>query len=437
MTDKRQAPGLAARQTAVNWLAHCLRQRVPLDEVIQDPDMGTELLAPRDRNFARHIVLTTLRRLTQIDQVLDRFLSRGIPRKSGKLREILQTGTAQLLFMNMPAHAVVDCAIRLARKDRNARHLKNLANAVLRNIDRERDDLIELVSDGTTNTPDWLWQSWVLAYGADTAKAIALAHLDHAPLDLTVKQNPAEWAKRLEGIVLPTGSVRLMKSGPVPDLSGFDEGEWWVQDAAAAIPAQLFDKLKGKDIVDMCAAPGGKTAQLAHAGANVTAVDISDSRLNRLRDNLARLQLRAQLIKSNALHWQPGETFDAVLLDAPCSSTGTIRRHPDVQRLKKPDSISSLMPLQADLLKKAYSLLNPGGQLVYCVCSLQKEEGENQINAFLDTHSDMQRSPAKLHHLGLPDSAATEHGDLRLRPDLFAQHGGMDGFFISVLNRNI
>lgn len=433
MKDASLKPGLAARQTAVHWLAQCLQKNSPLDELMRDSTAAA--LAPRDRNLARLIFLTTLRRLPQIDHILCQFMNRGFPRKAGDLREILQTAVAQLLFLDMPPHAVVDCAIRLARKDRNARHLKNLANGVLRNVDREGRQLISEDDAGQLNTPDWLWNSWSAAFGQEAAKAIANMHLQPAPLDLTVKQDPQGWAEKLGGQVLPTGSVRIAKAGIIPELTGFDDGQWWVQDAAAAIPVRLFDELKGKQVVDLCAAPGGKTAQLIVAGATVTALDISPERLDRVKDNLARLKLEAELVAIDALKWSTGDQFDAVLLDAPCSSTGTIRRHPDVQRLKQPQIIKTLQPFQERLLDKAYNLLKPGGQLVYCVCSLQAEEGEGRINAFLAAHPDMKRKPAAQQKLGLPPSALTAAGDVQLRPDMFAELGGMDGFFVSVLNR--
>lgn len=434
MNKTKPAPGLAARQTAIHWLKLCLRQHIPLDEVVQDG--ATAELDARDRNLARLIVLTSLRRKGEIEAILAKFLERGLPRKSGLLREILHTSVTQLVFLGMPAHAVVDCAIRMARKDRNARHLKNLANGVLRNVARAGGGLADPASAGQVNTPQWLWETWVEAYGAGTAKAIAEMHLAPAPLDLTVKSAPEDWAAKLSGTALPSGTVRLGKAGAIPDLPGFTEGEWWVQDMAAAIPAKLFGDLRGRKVLDMCAAPGGKTAQLALAGGEVTALDISGARLARVQENLDRLRLDAELIEVDANNWDTRRTFDAVLLDAPCSSTGTIRRHPDVQWLKQPEHVTALVSVQNQLLRKARSLLKPGGRLVYCVCSLQRPEGEQQIEQFLQDHPDMLREAVEPCKVGLPEEAANPQGDLRLRPDLLAGQGGMDGFFISVLNRS-
>ena len=436
MKNGLNTPGLAARAVAISWLRQCLRGQRPLDEVLHEPLPGPPLAA-RDRNLARLIVLTTLRRLTEIDGILAELMSRGMPRKSGDLREILQTAAAQLLFLDMPPHAVVDCAIKLARKDRNARHLKNLANAVLRNIARQGKELKAGAEAGRLNSPDWLWQSWVASYGEAGARAIAEAHLQPAPLDLSVKEDAPGWADRLGGALLPTGSVRLARAGAIPDLPGFAEGEWWVQDAAAAIPVRLFEDLSGKHALDLCAAPGGKSAQMAQAGAQVTALDISRRRLGRLAENMDRLHLNADMVAADALEWQSDTRFDAVLLDAPCSSTGTIRRHPDVQRLKTPDMIETLVPVQTSLLEKAYHRLKPGGELVYCVCSLQPEEGAERIAAFLQDHADMARKPIDCAALGLPPEALTRNGDLQLRPDMFAEQGGIDGFFISVMNRQV
>jgi 16S rRNA (cytosine967-C5)-methyltransferase len=280
---------------------------------------------------------------------------------------------------------------------------------------------------------------WVANYGEATAKQMAHA-LGHEPsLDITVKSNAAEWASRLHGEVLPTGTVRTLLHGSVAMLPGFSEGQWWVQDAAAAIPALLFGDVTGKRIADLCAAPGGKTAQLAQAGARVVAVDRSPSRMARLRDNLVRLELPADTVVADAAEWQGGEPggFDGVLLDAPCTSTGTIRRHPDIAWLRQEADIPALVDLQRRLLQKAAGLLKLGGLLIYCTCSLEPEEGEQAIAAVLATEPSLKRQPIEAHEVADLSEVVTAEGDLRTLPchlpHADPRLGGLDGFYVARL----
>jgi len=445
MTDKaihssrqsQNSSGLEARRAAIHLLHDVLAGRQPLSEALAASYVQGDLkrLPDRDGALARLIVITCLRRLPQINAVLKTFLKKKLPRKSGLCREILTITTAQLLFLDVSPHAAVNLGVALAAKDRHARHLKALVNAVLRRVAEQGPAIAADQDAPRINTPDWLWQSWAQDYGEDTAREISALHLQEAPVDISPVKDPEIWAEKLDGKLVMGNSVRLKKPGRIPALSGFKEGGWWVQDAAAAIPARLLGDVNGQHVADLCAAPGGKTAQLIAAGARVTAVDLSARRMDRLKENLARLHMEAELVVDDVLSWEPVELFDAVLLDAPCSSTGTIRRHPDVQRLKTRQSLQSLIPLQDKLLHRAAHLLKPGGKLVYCVCSLQQDEGEARIDAFLAANRQIKRKPVTEQLLPFAKSAITKTGDVRLLPALLADQGGIDGFFAAVLEK--
>ncbi|MGE0563014.1 MAG: RsmB/NOP family class I SAM-dependent RNA methyltransferase, partial [Pseudolabrys sp.] len=376
-----EVPGLAARRIAVDILDGVLRRRIALDEQLsgKSAHAGLQGLADRDRALMRRLVTTALRRLGTLRHLVGGFLERGFPADAPRVEFILLIGAAQILWLDVPDHAAVDLSVRLAQADRRAGRYAGLVNAVLRRITRSHDTV---EAENERDTPDWLMERWTRSYGAVTARDIARANGREPSLDITVKSDAAQWAERLHGRVLPTGSVRTLAQGDVTLLPGFHEGAWWVQDAAAALPARLFGDLGGKSIADLCAAPGGKTAQLATMGANVTAVDRSPARIARLRDNLKRLSLPAETAVADIAEWSAGP-FDAVLLDAPCSSTGTIRRHPDVPWLKSEADIAALLPAHSRLLDRAVELTKPGGTLIYCVCSLEPEEGVDQIAALL------------------------------------------------------
>jgi len=317
-------------------------------------------------------------------------------------------------------------------------HLKGLANAVLRRVAAEGVALLGDRDPARLNTPAWLWDSWTASYGEAATRAIAAAHLNEAPLDLTPRSDALFWAGQLDAELLPSGTLRRASGGIVSELPGFAEGAWWVQDAAAALPARLLGDVRGKTVADLCAAPGGKTAQLAQAGAHVVAVDRTDARLVRLRQNLARLKLTAETVVADATQWQGGP-FDAVLLDAPCSSTGTIRRHPDIPWLKREDDIATLTTLQRSLLARAVELVKPGGPLVYCTCSLEPEECEAIVTDLLTRDSRLRRCPVTGADVGGRDEFLTANGDLRTLPchlpDATPQLGGMDGFYAARLER--
>ncbi len=399
-----------------------------------------DLNSQQDRGLARAIVTTALRRKGQIDEVLQHFLAKPLPSKSGNASTILEVAVVQLLFMRIPAHAAIDLAVRLACSDRNARHFSGLVNAVLRKIAMAGDDLLQSQNAARLNTPDWLMQRWCETYGDDVALRIGDAHLVEPPLDLSVKiQSDAErWAAVLAGSLLPNGTIRLQeRSGRIEDLPGYDEGAWWIQDAAAALPTHLLGNVAGKHVLDLCAAPGGKTAQLAAGGARVTAVDISPQRLERLSQNLARLDLAAELICEDAARFVAQTPYDAVLADVPCSATGTIRRHPDLALLKTRDQAMALQETQADILRNAVSAVRKGGQIVYATCSLEPEEGAQQIESLLAGSLPVSRYAVTGKDVFGLDHLISEQGDLRSLPcHHIGNSEGMDGFYASRLVKN-
>jgi 16S rRNA (cytosine967-C5)-methyltransferase len=330
--------------------------------------------------------------------------------------------------------------VRLVQSDRRAAKYAGLVNAVLRRCAREGHPLIDEVKSQTLDVPPWLLARWIAHYGEAVARDIAVAIGQEPSLDLTVKSDAEQWATRLHGEVLPTGSVRTLLQGSVTMLPGFTEGHWWVQDAAAALPARLFGDVTGKTIIDLCAAPGGKTAQIAQAGARVTAIDRSPSRMARLRDNLARLTLEAETAVADAADWlgqHSNADFDGILIDAPCTSTGTIRRHPDVGWLRQESDIIALAAQQQRLLQKAVAVLKPGGMLVYCTCSLEPEEGEQAIAALLIAESAMHRVPIEASEVAGLTEILTAEGDLRTLPCHLPHSdprlGGLDGFYAARL----
>jgi 16S rRNA (cytosine967-C5)-methyltransferase len=435
-----EVPGLAARRIAVDILDGVLRKRIPLDEQLSGKGVhpGLAGLADRDRALMRRLTATVLRRIGTLRHLLGKFLDKGFPADAPRSEIILLVGAAQILWLEVPDHAAVDLSVRLAQADRRAARYAGLINAVLRRVAQDRT--AALPPRVTRDTPEWLVKRWTKRYGAETARAIAEANGHEPALDLTVKQDAESWAERLRGRVLPTGTVRTIVHGAISLLPGFTEGAWWVQDTAASLPARLLGDVRDKSVADLCAAPGGKTAQLAFAGARVTAVDRSATRLGRLRENLTRLSLQAHIVAADALEWQPEpQHFDAVLLDAPCSSTGTIRRHPDVPWLKSEADIAVLVSLQQRLLDRAVDLLKPGATLVYCVCSLEPEEAEDQIAALLARDARVARAPVAAQEISGHAEFLTAEGDLRTLPpqlpDADSRWAGLDGFYAARLIR--
>jgi len=423
-------PGLPARQAAARLLSDVIDRAQPLDARIEAEDSPLAGLPPADRALARAIVATALRRRGQIAAILGALIERPLPKRAGALPRILETAAAQILFMEIPDHAAVSLALEMAEADAKARHFKPLANGVLRTLIRRREELLAAHGAPELNVPDWLWRRWRAAYGEDAA-AIAAAHLAEPPLDISVKRDADDWAERLGGVVLPTGTIRCRGKGRVEELAGYAEGAWWIQDAAAALPARLLGDVAGKSVLDLCAAPGGKTAELAAAGAKVTAVDISASRMRRLEGNLARLGLAAECVVADASAYAPGRQFDAVLVDAPCTATGTIRRHPDIPWLKRETDIAALAALQRRIFRNAVRLAAPGGTIVFATCSLEPEEGEAQAEWALAGLSLAARPVVAGETPGLR-ADWLRGGFLRTLPNHQPDpgvSGGMDGFF--------
>lgn len=438
MSDDTQS-GLIARVAAARLLDAVLTQKRAFDEAFA-AEAATGPLAeaePRDRGFARAIAGTALRHLGEIDFVLGQMMEKPLPARAAMTSAILRGSTAEMLFMGVAPHAAVGMGVETAAQDEDAQHYKSLVNAVLRRVSREGKDALAKADGARINTPTWVWMSWVEAYGEEDARAIAKAHMSEPPLDLSFKPgiDRDAWAARLGGTWLPTGTLRLPAGGRIEALEGFDEGVWWVQDAAAALPVKLLRLTEGEEVLDLCAAPGGKTAECAALGAKVTALDRSAPRLKRLSENMARLKLNADVVVSDAAAFKPNRTWGKILLDAPCTATGTARRHPDVLHLKRPGDRDKLALLQTRLLAHAASLLAPGGTLVYCTCSLEAEEGPNQIEAFLAHHADFARVPVTSDELGGLSDLITDAGDMRSLPCDLADQGGMDGFFAARLTR--
>jgi 16S rRNA (cytosine967-C5)-methyltransferase len=425
-------PGLAVRMAATKILSAVVDKKTSLDGMM-DAEHGNptyRALSVADRALVRAIVNSALRHLPRIEAAISMLLDGPLPQGARSLHHVLVVGAAQMLYLDVPDHSAVDLAVEQAHRDpRNKRFVK-LVNAILRRLGREKDAIMQAIADVPV-LPDWFYARLVDAYGAEAASRIAAAQLTPSAIDLTVKSDPEAWAEKLGGQVLPNGSVRLGSfEGQVSALEGFAEGEWWVQDLAASLPVRLMGDIKGKSVADLCAAPGGKTAQIALAGAKVTALDQSGNRLKRLRENLARLSVQAETIETNMMKFQPDELFDVVLLDAPCSSTGTLRKHPDVSWTKDRQDIAKLAALQEQMLRHALTLVKPGGMVVFSNCSLDPSEGEDMIGRVLQSDPSVTRVPAKKEDwLGM-EQVINRDGDLRTTPDMF---GGVDGFFASVL----
>ena len=433
-------PGLRARIAAHQVICDVIASGHALDDRFAPQAIPNRVggLDPRDRALVRSIATVAVRRLGAIRRAMARLLDRGLPRNSGQFEWIMIAGLAQILFMDTPDHAAVDLAVRAAKTDVKTAGYSGLLNAVLRAATRDREALLADLDPLAVEAPGWLAQRWRRSWGEDVARAIAAAHLVEPTLDISVVEDAAGWAARLGGVVLSTGSIRIEAHTPVPELDGYAEGKWWVQDAGAAIPARLLTFNPGARVLDLCAAPGGKTAQLAAAGASVVALDRSAERLKLMSANLERLGLHADVVVADAAAWT-AEPFDAVLVDPPCSATGTIRRHPDVQWTKKPGDVDQLAALQARILNRAATLVKPGGQLVYCTCSIEPEEGELQIAALLRRNPDFRREKIEPGECGIPAAFISADGDLRTLPCFWPNENprlaGIDGFFAARLRR--
>ena len=406
------------RESAFDLLTAVLERHRPLEEALG----ALPALEPRDRAAAHRLAAAVLRRMGTLDAVLEPFLRKEPPEP---VRQVLRIGAAGLLLLETPVHAAVGTAVDLAKR-RGLTPFAGLINAVLRKVAAGGPDALDDLDPARLDTPAWLWAAW-----GQAARAIATAHQSEAPLDLSLKPGAAPPEG---GLLLPTGSVRFPAGTRVSDIPGFESGEFWVQDAAVALPALLLAPRPRERIADLCAAPGGKTAQLAAAGAIVTAIERDANRIERLTANLAHWRLHANVINADATEWTPPDLFDAVLLDAPCSATGTIRRHPDVARIKRPRDVQTVTLAQDKLLDAAAAMLRPGGRLIYAVCSLQPEEGAPRIAAAI-ARTGLRHDKFRADELAALPEALTREGFLRTHPGLWRDRGGMDGFFAARLIR--
>ncbi|MBD3679509.1 MAG: RsmB/NOP family class I SAM-dependent RNA methyltransferase [Rhodobacteraceae bacterium] len=420
-------PGLAPRRAAVEMIRLVLEDGRLLSEILPS---RTSRLDPADRARAQRLAVTTLRWMDRADRVLGPYLKK---RPDPWTMAVLRLAVVEICLGGQAGHGVVNAAVELAQQDHKGKHMSGLVNAVLRQVAEtgpEGWDKLPL-----PRLPKWLRKPLIADFGKAVVEAMEAAHAAGAQLDLTPKDGDADTlAARVGGVVLPTGSVRLKDAGQVSTLPGYEAGDWWVQDAAAALPARVLNPQPGESVLDLCAAPGGKTLQLAAAGAEVTALDISESRMERVRENLGRTGLEARTEVADALEWEGGP-YDAVLLDAPCSATGTIRRHPDLPYAKDGSDFPSLFELQEYLIDRALALLKPGGRLVYCTCSLLIDEGEEQVRDALERHPELTLSPDDLKLPGVDPEWIDPATGLRLRPDYWPDLGGMDGFFIAVFRK--
>jgi 16S rRNA (cytosine967-C5)-methyltransferase len=430
-------PALASRLVALDLLEDVLARKRALDHALAASG-AFAALPVRDRAFVRMMVTTCLRRMGQVDDLLYLAMDRKGPATPPTLQNILRLGATQVAFMDVPDYAIVNSGVEMAAAAGLSR-AKGLVNAVLRRVIAEGRDWFLKQDEARLNVPAWLMDIWTNDYGARVAPEIAQASLSEAPLDISVKDEAERdhWAQTLSATILPSGTLRRAAGGNVTDLPGFADGMWWVQDAAAALPVKLLGDVKGRTVIDMCAAPGGKTMQLAARGAQVHALDRSMQRLKVLEENLQRVRLaeRVKVEAADATVWRAPAPVEMMILDAPCTATGTVRRHPDVLHLKSVQDMRRMMDTQARLLENAVKMLAPGGMLVYCTCSLQKDESERQVEKLLAAHKAMKREPVRPLELGDIKGIITTEVDVRVLPFHLAAYGGMDGFFVSRLRK--
>jgi 16S rRNA (cytosine967-C5)-methyltransferase len=435
-------PGLAARKTAARLLAAIIDAKTPLDG-LTDHQHGHPMfraLDLRDRSLVRAILVSALRHRVTIESLIASRLEKPLPANATALSHILHVAAAQILFLDVPDSAAVDLAVTHAKSDTRTARFAALVNGVLRSIVRGKDAELSDRLAKTDDAPAWFAQRLQAAYGTETTNRILAIHRVEAPVDLTVKSEPENWATQFGGIVLPTGTVRVARlPAHVTALPGFEEGAWWVQDAAASLPARLLGDVAGLHVADLCAAPGGKTAQIALAGARVTAIDSSKNRIVRLRENLGRLGFDVETVQADILTYEPPELFDAILLDAPCSSTGTVRRHPDVPWTKSAADIEKLADLQRRLLDRAVTMVKPGGRIVFSNCSLDPLEGELLFEAFLAQTPGIEPDPVLPGEFPGLDAFITANGTLRTTPaDMVMEspaYSGLDGFYAARIRR--
>jgi 16S rRNA (cytosine967-C5)-methyltransferase len=435
--------GLNARQAAAALLGAVVDNRLALDGLLESdtaPAAWRSLDNARDRALALAIVKSALRFRGTITHLIFSMLEHPLPDNAKNVRHILHVAVAQIMLLRVPESAAVNLAVEAATLDPQAKRYANLVNALLRRLVREGDAAFEAAKAKSVEAPEWLFQMLCDDYGEHSAREILAVNRSEAPLDFTVKANADSWASKLGGIAINENTVRVAHGQtPVPELEGFSDGAWWVQDAAAALPVKLFGDVSGLHILDMCAAPGGKTAQLAHSGANVTALDVSKNRLKRVAENMQRLQLKAEIIVGDARKHTPETLYDGVLIDAPCTSTGTLRRHPDVAWTKTPDDVVQLARIQFELLDAAMRVTKPGGLIVYANCSLLKAEGEFLVKRWMKGRNDVAVERVTLERDGKLSAHSDHDGFLRTTALSFSQENlalsGMDGFFAARLSK--
>jgi 16S rRNA (cytosine967-C5)-methyltransferase len=416
--------GVPARKGALRLLMAVLGRGTPLELALENALDSITLGA--DRALARHLAATVLRWLPDLDALIDSATPKPMP-DDARARMVLRIALAGWLKLGTPQHAAVATALPLVEGGP-----RRLVHGVLGNLMRGNASLPEV-----PHLPDLFAIRWAMDWGPEVAEAAAQSLSDEPATDLTLK-DPAEtarWVEALGGVSLLPGHVRVPRSkaigSNITEWPGFAEGAWWVQDIAASLPVRLMGVQPGDRVLDLCAAPGGKTLQLAALGAEVTALDVSDARLERVRENLARVGLSATLAAGDALRWEPDGLFDRILLDAPCSATGIFRRHPDVLHLKGSRDLTPLTLLQAALLRRAANWLKPGGTLVYATCSLDPREGERIAERVVAT---LPRVPFETGELPL-GLVPTADGWVRTLPGTLAAEGGMDGFFIGRMRK--
>ena len=459
---KREVAGLAVRRAGVEILFRILRDGEAFDRAFANVTSqdAVSSMEHRDRALIRLLVTTALRRRGQIEDVLKHFIAKGLPKRSGAVSEILHVAVVQILFLDTPPHAAINIAVEQCRMDRRGQHLAKLANAVLRRVAEGGGEIIAAQDEVLLNTPSWLMKRLIASFGEGVAHKIAAAHQTTPALDISVKSDTARWVELLDGTELPGGSIRIEPKGRVEDLPGYDAGEWWVQDVAATLPIKMLGDVRGLRVADLCAAPGGKTMMLAALGADVWAVDNSAERLKRVHENLERLQLNANVIEADVMTWVPGADiapdqddadsapdldgvdsapdqdnagFDVVVLDAPCSATGTIRRHPDIPHIKKAQDAVVLAKIQQEMLVHACDLVKPGGRLIFCTCSLDALEGEAHLDFVARELPALEIQPIDATAMGWPTEWIGKEGFVRTLPHYLSNDGeqlsGMDGFF--------
>lgn len=436
--SKKNIAGLEARQVALNFLGFILFNRLTFDEALikVEAQKTWATLSDRDQAFVRNLVMTSVRHLTTIEFYIKQYMAKALPRNAYLSQYILIIGAAQLLYLETPPHAAISLSLNLAEQN-DAKHYKKLINAILGKINREQDKLRFMALTAEQILPKWICSKWQNYYGEALTLQIAQSLTKQPDVHITVKSDLKGWAKKLDAEQIGDLSLKLNKRQPFTSLEGFEDGEYWAQDGAAAIAATLFDGVKGSEILDFCAAPGGKTMQLAAMGGKVKAVDINKNRLKRLAENLERTKLNAEIIQMDIRKYEPQTPPTHILLDAPCSATGTLRKHPEIVILKSMDDIKKLNAIQSELLNHSIDIAKSGAQIIYVVCSLEPEEGEKQIDALLSRRHDISIEPITDEKLGLiakmGNLKISPKGWLRIFPDINDAIGGMDGFFIAKL----